>query len=431
MRPEAHAEAAGVPGWLRHVGALCLAIVALPALLVLSIFKPAFRSGLRRRLVAAPEQPPGTVWLHAASAGEATILARVAERLSGAHHTLYASFTSDNGCTMLRRRSPDVPCGLAPLDHPWLVDRALARIQPSVLILFETEIWPFLVAGAARRGIPVVILAARISDDSHANYRRMRRFIGPTFGRLGLVCARSREDAERFIGLGAHQERVYVTGDLKRVRPVEGLDVAPELLACLADVPLLIGGSTHAGEEEALLDALDACEAAGHRLALVIAPRHMDRCADVGALVRDRKRALHLRSRLRVGDEPLGPGEVLLLDSIGELSALYALASLAFVGGTLADIGGHNLLEPVQAGVAVCYGPHTRNVADTAAFVEANHAGYRVADASDLALRVVDLFGDRSVIEAAQLTQVLLNANTDSLDRSLSLLEGLGLVRAG
>ena len=438
MPPEAGREAVRadhpgpgrVRGALRQVVACLLALIGLPVLLLALVAKPGLRRGLGARLGATPDDLCGAIWLHAASAGEATILAKVGDRLDAAGHRLYASFTSENGRTMLRRRKPGLACGLAPIDHPWAVDRVLARIQPSMLVLIETELWPCLIAGAQRRGIPVVVLAARVSDRSFVHYRLLRHLVGPTLRRLSLVGARSREDAERYISLGAHQERVYVTGDLKRMRPVEGLDVEADLEAFLADVPLLIGGSTHPGEEAAMLEALAACEAAGHRLALVLAPRQCARADEVERVVEKGGRVHHRRTAIDRASEPLAAGEVLILDTLGELSGLFALGSLAFVGGTLAEVGGHNLLEPVQAGVPVCYGPHIANVRDTAAFLEGNHTGYPVADASDLARRAVDLFGDHAVIEAARQTQILLNANTASLDRSLSLLEGLGLVKS-
>ena len=201
--------------------------------------------------------------------------------------------------------------------------------------------------------------------------------------RVSAVGARSELDAERFIALGVPQARVEVTGDLK-LEPGETKAVLPADLAwLLGETPLWVAGSTHAGEEEAALGALAVAEQAGHSLVLVVAPRHPERWDEVASVLEASGRRVVRRSRVEGG--PLVSGEVLLLDSLGELQSLWPRASVAFVGGSLTAIGGHNVLEPVQVGRAVLFGPYTQNAREAAERVLESGAGVRVGDAHELA----------------------------------------------
>src|SRR5690606_36524548 len=202
-----------------------------------------------------------------------------------------------------------------------------------------------------------------------------------TLGRLAAVGARTAEDARRFAALGLPEDRLEITGDLKLEPPI-GEPVLPiEVDRALAETPFWVAASTHAGEEEAALRALSAAESAGVASALVLAPRYPDdRAAEVRRVVAAHRRRLRLRSQLGDGP-PLAPGEVLLLDSLGELPAVIARARLAFVGGSLAPIGGHNVVEPALVARPVVFGPHTHQVRDAAALLLASGGGRRVADA--------------------------------------------------
>jgi len=304
---------------------------------------------------------------------------------------VYASTTTVTGRDVLRRRAPGVPCHLAPLDHLWCVEAALTRVSPRVVVLVETELWPTWIAAAHRRGIPVVMVSARISDRSFPCYRQVRHLTQRALRRVARIGARSKADAERFIALGAEPQQLVVTGDLK-AEPTKVSALASEVASVLTDTPLFVAGSTHEGEEEAALDALAAALKAGLHCALAIAPRHPSRFGDVAAAVRRRGRDVRLRTA--IGDTRLRPGEVLVLDTLGELGALYAHALIAFVGGTLVRVGGHNVLEPVSAGVAALYGPHCENVRDAAKFLEDCGAGQRVEDGEALVRAVVAALRD-------------------------------------
>jgi len=333
-----------------------------------------------------------------------------------------ASTVTTSGRDLLRSLRPGVPCGLAPLDHPWVVRHALGRVQPAALVLVETELWPCWIYAAASRRVPVMVASARISDRSLPRYQRVGALLRPLLGCLAAVGARTPADAARFVALGVPEERVEVTGDLKLEPPAQPQTLAPALDAVLANTPLLVAGSTHLGEEEVALDALDRALAHGHSLALVLAPRHPERAGTVASRVARRGRAVHRRSRL--GSEPLRAGEVLVLDSLGELPAVYGRALVAFVGGTLAPVGGHNLLEPVQQGIPALFGPHTENARSSAELLLRAGAGRRVTDAPDLANVVEEALRDPAAWRArAEAGHKALERHRGAAQRTVGLLE--------
>ena len=206
------------------------------------------------------------------------------------------------------------------------------------------------------------------------------------------IGARTAADRDRFIALGAVPERVGVSGDLKLELDAAPRPAAPDLAAALGDTRLIVAGSTHPGEERAALEALTRVERAGLEAALVLAPRHLERSAEVEGEARAAGR--RVRRRTRLGEAPLRAGEVLVLDTLGELASLYPHADVAFVGGTLAAVGGHNVLEPVLARRPVVYGPHIADVRHAVEILEASGAGHRLRDAGDLGAVAIAWLGD-------------------------------------
>lgn len=371
-------------GPARTVAAWLTAGLAAPALAVAFAARPKLRPGLGERLGRiAPAATPGAVWVHGASVGEVTAALRLVDELRRRGHAVRASATSATGRALLYGARPDLPVSLAPLDHPLCVEAALARARPSALVLVETELWPSWIAGAARRGVPVLVVSGRISDASLPRYRRFGRWLASTFGRLARVGARSEEDARRFAELGVLRERISVTGDLK-LEPLPPAEPAADLAARLGEVPLLVAGSTHEGEEAGALEAFAAVCDAGLDAALVIAPRHPERFERAANTIASSGRPWRRRSDAEA--DPLAPGEVLLLDSLGELAAIYARARAAFVGGSwVSRVGGHNVLEPVFASRPVSFGPHTRNAREAVRIVLESGAGEVVSGPAALA----------------------------------------------
>jgi 3-deoxy-D-manno-octulosonic-acid transferase len=353
--------------------------LALPLGAALLASRRAARAGLRERLGAVPRLEPGTVWIHGASVGEVLAASRLIDRLLKRGHAVTTSTATLSGRDVMRRARPEVPCHLAPLDHPWPVDRALSRARPAALVLIEAELWPVWIAAARQSGVPVVLVSGRVSDRTYLRYRRMRFIVGPTLRRLSAIGARTPVDRDRLVAVGAPPSRMSVTGDLKLECDDQPWPLPRDLEPVLAGLRLFVAGSTHAGEEEAALTALAEIERQGLGAALVIAPRRPERAAEIARQVRRAGRTPHLRTAL--GPAPLREGEVLVLDTVGELPGVYSRADVAFVGGSLVPRGGHNVLEPAQAARPVLYGPHTSNVRHAVEILQPCGAGRRVEDA--------------------------------------------------
>jgi 3-deoxy-D-manno-octulosonic-acid transferase len=369
-------------GPVGHSLAALGALLGAPVLATAALARPRWREGLAERLGAHPAAagaPP--LWVHGASVGEIRAALPLLDALAARGNAVVASTMTVTGRAVARAARPALVVGLAPLDHPWAVARALARVRPKALIFVETELWPSWVRAAHERGIPALVVSGRLSERSFARWRRVPGALRGTLGRLAAIGARSEADAARFVALGARAERVHVTGDLKLDAPPAS-PPAPALAALLAGIPYVIAGSTHEGEEAAALAALAAAERAGCAAALVLAPRHPERFERAAALVQDSGRRLRRRSAPGAG--PLGPGEVLLLDTLGELASLYAGARLAFVGGTLTPVGGHNLLEPARAGCPIAVGPHVATTRESAALLREAGAAETVRDVEAL-----------------------------------------------
>lgn len=417
---------------LRHSLA-ALAALGLAPLLGAALLHPKWRVGLFERLGARPRvhrgARPAPVWLHGASVGEISAALPLVDALGARPGGVHCSCTTLSGRDLLRARRPGVPVHLAPVDHPWAVRRALRAVSPSALVLMETELWPVWIRAAAERGLPVLLLSARLSERSFSRYRTFARWLTPTFQRIAAVGARGEADAARFRALGVEPGRIEATGDLKFETPQSPASPAPELEHRLGTAPLLVAGSTHEGEEAAALAALAALSRRGHAAALVLAPRHPQRFERVARLVRAAGRRLLRRSQ---PGAPLGPGEVLLLDSIGELPGAWSRARAAFVGGSLAPRGGHNLLEPAFAAVPVLFGPHTENTAEAAALLKEHGAGIEVPDAGSLAEAVCEVFeGEQHFRRCSHAFLAALEVHRGAASQSLALLDRVLAAHAG
>jgi 3-deoxy-D-manno-octulosonic-acid transferase len=334
---------------------------------------------VKRRLLDAGDTRP-VIWLHAVSVGEVLAVSRLIadldRELSG--FQVMISTTTRTGQELARERFGADRVFYCPLDLPWAVGSYLRALRPRLLILAETEFWPNLLSGCFSRSIPVAVVNARISDRSWPRYWRLRGLWRPWLQRLTAVLAQSEVDAARLRRLGCVLERVTVSGNLKfDVRAAEEAKATRLLRELAGDLRLVVAGSTLEGEEEMLLAAwmwLLAESADAHpdcRLAMVLAPRHPERFASVAALLDRSGFRWRLRSQWDASPIPLGAGEILLLDTIGELASVYSRAVVAFVGGSLVDAGGHNPLEPAQFGVPIIMG---RNYANFRGIVDARLA---------------------------------------------------------
>ena len=285
-----------------------------------------------------------------------------------------------------------------PIDLPGPVRHALDAARPRFFIAIETELWPNFLRALARRRIPAMIANGRISDRSFRRYRWVRGLMRRVLANVSVFAMQTEEDARRIIALGAPPARVVVTGNLKSdlLPDATGEDAAAwrGRLRLAADARLWIAGSTHRGEETIVLDAFLHARARCPELALLLAPRHPERVGEVEALIRERGLAAARRSRLPAD---AAPGAVVILDTVGELAALYALAEVVFVGGSLVPIGGHNVLEPAMRGKPVLVGPHMSNFREGAELLQRGGGGLVVKDGPELERELARLLEDRAL----------------------------------
>jgi 3-deoxy-D-manno-octulosonic-acid transferase len=353
--------------------------------------------GERLGRVAGFGEPGPRAWVHAVSVGEAIAAEPLLTGLRRAYPALPLVVTTvtETGARVVRQRY----AGLAehryfPLDFSWCVRRAVRAIDPACLICMETELWPNALRGAAAAGAPVMVANGRISDRSFRGYARVRRLLGPLLDDVRVFAMQSEEDARRIVALGAPPARVFVTGNLKNeAAPADdGSGETWRRRLGLGQGDLLwVAGSTHAGEEDAVLDAHAAARTRWPGLALVVAPRHPERVSDVLALVSARGWQPVRRTALTGAS---GSRTVVVLDTIGELASLYAAADVVFVGGSLVPAGGHNVLEPAFRRRPVLFGPHTTNFREAAAGLLEAGAAVIVPDAPALGAQLQALLAD-------------------------------------
>ncbi len=368
-----------------------------------------YREGLWQRLGAVRRLPRANgrplIWVHAVSVGEVLAVSRLVKELESAFPECFIaiSTTTRTGQALARERFGAGRVFYSPLDLPWAARAHLNALRPRMLVLAETEFWPNWLTGCFRRGIPVAVVNARISDRSWPRYRRLRALWRPILSRLSRVLAQTETDAERLRAIGCEPEGVSVAGNLKfDVRAAEESGATRLLQSGAAGLRVVVAGSTLEGEEFTLLEAWPRLVSIDARLVLLLAPRHPERFSAVAALL-DRSGCQWIRRSGWPADpgapRRLRPGEIVLLDTIGELASVYSLASVAFVGGSLVPAGGHNPLEPAQFGVPIVMGPHYANFRAIVDELRRNQA-IRIAEKEEFASTVIELLNDPASAEA-------------------------------
>jgi 3-deoxy-D-manno-octulosonic-acid transferase len=376
--------------------------LAVPLILVRLFWRgrraPAYRRRWAERFgffSASGDSP--CVWVHAVSVGEVRAALPLIRALGSRYPrlSLMVTTTTPTGSEQVRRLFGNgVQHVYMPYDLPGPVRRFLRRARPRLGIVMETELWPNLFAACRCRGIPLVVANGRLSERSVRGYARVPGLSARTLACVNLIAAQSEADARRFRGLGAPPRRVRVVGNIKYDLQL------PEALAsqgrCLRKVlgtrrPVLIAASTHAGEEALLLDVHEGLRQVFPDLLLLLVPRHPERFAPVAVLCRERGLRVVLHSESRDCDPA---DQVFLGDTMGELLVFYGAADVAFVGGSLMPVGGHNVLEPALLGLPVLFGPHMSNFAEASQALLAAGAAWQVPDAAELAAKAQCLLAD-------------------------------------
>ncbi|MFQ5499352.1 MAG: 3-deoxy-D-manno-octulosonic acid transferase [Candidatus Zixiibacteriota bacterium] len=336
---------------------------------------------------------PIDIWMHASSAGESRVMSYLISFLLQQRPNLnvYMTTMTPAGQAIAEKLVGDkVAVGYFPLDVSSVMDRVLSNIKPSAIVIAETEIWPNLVALAHSQDIPVILVNGRMTEKALGRYMFARSLFSPLMKKYDRFFLKSNADQQRYLKLGACREQTEVTGDMKFDAPLlpcsEGriLELRSRL-GCSERDFLLMAGSTRTGEDEILLDAYRRIELHSAEARLVLAPRHVERSDQVRRMLRDRS------LDFATYPDNCSDASIILVDRLGLLNELYMAADLAFVGGTLMDIGGHNILEPVWAGTPVLFGPSLGNVEEAAEYIQAHQYGALVHSANDIASIVADL----------------------------------------
>ena len=383
-----------------------------------------------------------SIWIHAVSVGEVltarALLPQLRERYPRLRIVL--STTTMSGQQIARNNLQYVDeVFFFPFDFGFIVRRTLRLVKPRLFIMMETEIWPNLLRACHEAGVKTMIVNGRISSRSYPRYRLARRFFRPVLAHINRFCMQSDESARRIIDIGADPARVSVTGSLK----FDSLDIPGAPGAAIGgagsdrgqnrvlryfrisgDRPVVMAASTLKGEEEPVLEAFQRIRATRSNALLIIAPRKPERFDDVERLARRAGWNVARRSELRVDAEPRN--DVVILDTIGELAQLYQVGTLVFVGGSLVDSGGHNILEPAVFGKPIVFGPHMQNFAEIAATFLDNGAAIQVKNGRELETTLLDLLGDpvrRASLGAA--ARALVEANRGARAKSLSVIAQL------
>jgi 3-deoxy-D-manno-octulosonic-acid transferase len=330
--------------------------------------KGKYREGLSERLGWVPRRlrqgdTRRTIWVHAVSVGEVLVAGRLVKELSASapQYRVLLSTTTRTGQRLARERTSPSHTFYFPLDFSWIVRRYLRALDPVLLVLVETEFWPNLLTECRRAAIPVAVVNGRVSDRSLPRYLRLRSFWARILASVSIVLAQSEEDVKRLKAIGAPAGRVSFGGNLKfDVSSAEPSAITTMLRDNLSG-RVLVCGSTLEGEEEILLDAFQQLRKAIPDCVMILAPRHPERFGRVAQLLRSRNEQSVRRSNWMKRPAKIKAGTVVLLDSIGELASVYAVASVAFVGGSLIPAGGHNPLEPAQFAIPVVMGTHYAN----------------------------------------------------------------------
>ncbi len=397
------------------------------------------RRGIRERLgfytndQLAAVSGKKVLWIHAVSVGETRAAVPLLTSLKRAYpdHVLVLSNVTETGHHIAKGLREADLCLFFPFDLSWVVRRVLQQVKPSAIVIVETEIWPNFIRHAKALNIPVTLVNGRISDRSFPRYRLARRLVAPILDQISAFCMQTELDASRIIEMGADPDRVAVSGNLKFDMQAEVPDAGEcERLRQTFRVPeqttVWVAGSTHNGEEETIAGIYRELVDCGENIFLILVPRHPDRCRGIQELLSGVGLTATLRSSVDSLERQMPPGDVLLVDSIGEMLKFYALADLVFVGGSLVPVGGHNILEASLLEKPVLFGTYMHNFKEISRLLQTAGGGLMVTDRQALLTAVRNLLADpdsRSAMGKAGYQ--LLQKNAGATEKTLTVISSL------
>ena len=410
-------------------------LLAAPVIVGILLAKPRCRPGFSQRMGWQGHSPNGSgspqplIWVHAVSLGEVVAAAPLVKALHAQHpeYRYIVTTVTETGREAVEQRLGGIAeHQYAPLDFSWAVAGMVRRLQPVLYVFVETELWPNLLWTLRKQGVPSVLVNGRLSSRS---FRRqdlplIRSFYRSVLQDLTLCLMQSERDRQRIVALGAEPSRAHVTGNIKFDQPRSGVRLDESLRQSFGldeNEQLILAGSTHAGEEELLVSAYRHIVKTYPTTVLMLAPRHIERADRVEAVLREAGFAVQRRSRIQ--EKQSGP-RVIILDTRGELSRAYRDAVVAFVGGTLVPVGGHNLLEPAVWGTPVMFGPYTDHCAEVAALLSEAGGGRRVMGVEDLVSSLEEWLGQSDTRHrVGQVARQVVLDNQGALTRSLEFIE--------
>jgi 3-deoxy-D-manno-octulosonic-acid transferase len=425
---------------------LLFGVVASPYLAYQAIRYKKYIGSLQQRMGYLPVSfnfdGDESIWIHAVSVGEALTARSLVADLKRRYPNLriFLSTTTMTGQQVARRNLQDVDeVFYFPFDLAFAVRRTLRLVKPRLFVMMETEIWPNLLRQCRRNGVATVMVNGRISARSYPRYKLARPFFRKVLADVDRFCMQTDESARRIIEIGAEPSRVVVTGSLKF--DSIGTPVAPSLeprgpnrvlryFRMTSGRPVIVAGSTMPNEEQYVLDAFRRIKASVANPLLIIAPRHPERFGEVAQLARDQAFVTVRRSDLPIDAEPRA--DIVVLDTIGELPQVYQIATAVFVGGSLVDTGGHNILEPAVFGKPVVFGPYVHNFREISDAFIAQEAAIQVNSPRGLEEALLVLLTDpvrRARMGAA--ARALVDSNRGAKDKSLAIIAQLLPLRGG
>ena len=415
-----------------------LFIVLLPLFIYRRLFKGKYRRGIKDRFGKPPTEKLSfrkenlTVWIHAVSVGETAAAAPVANKINEKYPqcSLIFSTTTDTGQNMAKKIIEGAEAIIYfPLDFSFSVKGALDRVDPDVVILTETELWPNFIRIARRRSIKLMLINGRISDDSFRGYSLIKPFMKRVLEKVDCFSMQSEKDKEHIMQLGAIPERVFNSGNTKF--DMDKFQVAPEDRMKMEKhfnpddkFPVIVAGSTHPDEEEQFLSTFTSIKEEFNGARLILAPRHIKRAEDIASLYEEAGFSTMMRTDMK--ENIPSNFEVILLDTIGELAEIYSIGDLIFVGGSLVNEGGHNILEPAMQGKMVFFGPHMQNFRANVELVKHYEVGIQVENSDELTEKMLYYLRNRGEMqEKGRQARRMIEENKGAAGRNLRLFEKL------
>lgn len=412
---------------------IILFIIYTPVL-ILKMIRGKYREGLLQRFGFLPgsvrdkfKQGP-TIWIHAVSVGETVAASPIVSEIKRRfpRHKILFSTVTDTGQKMARKIIQEADGYIYfPLDLSWISKRVLRIIRPELVVIMETELWPNFIKIASDFGIGVMLANGRISDKSAQRYRYLGPIIRDMLKRIDILSMQSEQDVEYILNLGADRERVYNTGNTKFDQSYAQVDPGVKEnfyreFKIEPTQPVLVAGSTHPNEEEQLIPVYKRLKSEFADLLMILAPRHITRAAEIEALYQNAGIELVRRTEIEKGDPE--KDLVILLDTIGELAQLYSIADLVFVGGSLVEKGGHNILEPAAHGKLVFFGPHMFNFKDNTRLLLEHKVGIQVEDTSELTEKMLYFLKNREELRArGEKAKRMIATNKGAAERTVNL----------